>query len=47
MCDSNAQCTNTNGSYECTCYDGYSQNGLSCNGLYIVNPPMYSFFNLP
>ena len=32
LCDSNAECTNTQGSYECTCGDGYSGDGLSCSG---------------
>ena len=31
-CDSNANCTNTDGSYQCTCNLGYSGNGTSCRG---------------
>ena len=35
-CDSNALCTNTNGSFECACNSGYSGNGFACLGtLYI------------
>ena len=32
-------CTNTNGSFECTCLDGYElhSNGMSCNGGTIIN----------
>ena len=30
LCDSNADCTNTIGSYECTCTVGYSGNGNTC-----------------
>ena len=31
-CDANAGCTNTDGSYECTCNSGYTGSGLSCSG---------------
>ena len=31
-CDINAECTNTNGSYECQCNSGYRGNGWICNG---------------
>ena len=29
-CDGNATCTNTNGSYICTCFEGYTGDGLFC-----------------
>ena len=29
-CDENAQCTNTDGSYTCSCNPGYSGDGVSC-----------------
>ena len=31
-CDSNADCTNTQGSYSCMCRTGYQGNGMSCGG---------------
>ena len=31
-CDVNANCTNTNGSYSCTCKEGYTGKGESCQG---------------
>ena len=30
ICDSNATCSDTQGSYECMCNTGYSGDGLSC-----------------
>ena len=32
VCHVNAQCTNTIGSYRCTCKPGYSGNGTRCTG---------------
>ena len=31
-CNKNAKCTNTVGSFTCTCNTGYTGNGVSCNG---------------
>ena len=33
-CHANAQCNNTFGSYNCTCLNGYSGDGVSCLGTY-------------
>ena len=33
-CDAKALCTNTEGSYECTCKDGFAKNGELCIGNY-------------
>ena len=34
-CDVNANCTNTDGSYDCTCKTGYTGDGKSCSGKYL------------
>ena len=31
-CDANANCSNANGSYHCTCKEGYTGDGQSCQG---------------
>ena len=36
VCDVNAKCTNTNGSHNCTCTDGYIGDGKSCQGALIT-----------
>ena len=35
-CDANTFCNNTGGSYNCTCSPGYTGNGTSCTGIYII-----------
>ena len=32
-CDANALCTNTKGSYDCSCRDGYQGDGRTCTGM--------------
>ena len=31
-CDVNATCFDTNGSYTCSCDDGFQGDGITCNG---------------
>ena len=31
-CDDDAMCTNTEGSFECTCSPGFTGDGLNCTG---------------
>ncbi|KAF3980678.1 MAG: hypothetical protein HFP76_00920 [Methylococcales symbiont of Iophon sp. n. MRB-2018] len=31
VCGSNATCTNSNGSFMCTCNPGYTRNGTVCS----------------
>ena len=35
-CDTNAECTNTEGSYTCSCRVGYTGDGKTCAGNFIV-----------
>ena len=32
-CDENADCTNSDGSYSCTCKQGFDGDGDSCKGI--------------
>ena len=32
VCDENANCSNTDGSFECTCRAGYMGSGRECEG---------------
>ena len=34
-CADLATCDNTAGSYDCTCFDGYEGNGVTCTGMLI------------
>ena len=42
-CDSQATCTNNIGSFDCQCNDGYSGNGVYCNG---ISSFLFNFFFL-
>lgn len=33
-CHADANCTNTKGSFYCTCHRGYSGDGVMCDGVY-------------
>ena len=33
-CDVDAVCNNTQGSYNCTCKDGFYRDGINCTGKY-------------
>ena len=35
-CDINANCTNTDGSYECTCNDGFFGDGKTCISKFLM-----------
>ena len=41
-CDSNAQCTNTLGSFTCACNEGYSGDGRTCTGQFNFSLAFYS-----
>ena len=41
-CTENANCTNTEGSYFCSCLSGYQEDGERCIGKHVFQMP-YSF----
>ena len=43
-CDPSATCTNTPGSYSCSCDEGYTGNGTTCSGK--PNTPAFFFHSL-
>ena len=34
-CDENAECTNNDGSYSCTCKEGFDGDGVTCKGMQV------------
>ena len=50
-CDSNAVCTNTQGSFTCACNSGFKGNGITCSGkkascpFYLHNIPKFTFYH--
>ena len=39
-CNNNAECFNTNGSFVCNCGDGFSGNGVLCEGMQTTKIPL-------
>lgn len=37
LCDDNAMCIDTEGSYNCSCDSGYTGDGFTCSGLSTKN----------
>ena len=50
LCHSDANCTNTKGSYNCTCHHGYNGDGYSCTGecssIVIFSSGIYNSFEV-
>lgn len=45
-CHADAMCTNTKGSYNCTCHPGYYGDGVTCNGKSITSMAINSGFRV-
>ena len=45
-CDANAACSNTIGSFTCTCNDGFSGDGVNCGGKDLLNWLFVQYFNV-
>ena len=37
VCSDDANCTDIEGSYECTCHPGYTGNGVNCTGISCID----------
>ena len=44
-CDSNANCTNSDGSYSCTCKQGFTGDGRACEGNVLSSKDAKSHYN--
>ena len=44
-CDTNGTCTNSVGSYNCTCKKGFTGDGTTCAGNLITNTEWYFKYN--
>ena len=42
-CDSYANCTDTEGSFDCTCRDGFSGDGITCTGKHCKLCVIFTF----
>ena len=45
-CHMNAECTNTDGGFECNCREGYVGNGVQCTGEFCVNCTPYVHYSM-
>jgi len=46
-CHTLATCTNTPGTFSCTCNLGYTGNGYSCTGMYLRQTYVLTFNSMP
>ena len=44
-CDQNTDCSNSDGSYSCTCKQGFTGDGVSCSGMQNLVFPAVSLHN--
>ena len=42
-CHADANCTNTKGSFDCTCHTGYSGDGFICDGMLRIDVSVLLF----
>ena len=45
-CDLNADCSNINGSFTCSCISGYSGDGMTCSGQIIFSNYVSCYFSI-
>ena len=44
-CSINAHCNNTDGNYNCSCYDGYNGDGFQCDGEPMISSYIQKFLS--